>query len=405
MSQIETQEIRSPDSHEDLRQTKRLPTKFEASYCFLMSDHFDLLKAFQELSPQSRASLKASSWVLDGQVLDTTSTDPVTGGGQAGSLNKKVTIVGNGEEDSEGNVLLEDDGILLVRSRLITGDRSDTFVGVGELNGVYLIESALTTGNGNDTINGEGGVYGVSAKLSLIDMGNGNNSINGTGGSHGINLESSGLLLLAEDGNDSVNGTGGAVGVYLDRSNIQLGDGNNSIYGEGATGISLTRGFIRTGSGDDSITGVSTSDDAGISFTFSRNTIITGAGNDTVDALTGGFEGFGRIYLGADNDTLIGDGFSSGIRFDGDGFVRDGEVAGTKDKIVLGNGTYSYVDGQNGGSPYLVDGSGGRMIIRNFELISGISGTIDQNDDVNEMGAVALEFGNTYDVVNGFLIV
>ncbi len=400
MSQIETQEIRSPDSHEDSRQTKRLPTKFEASYCFLMSDHFDLLKAFQELSPQSRASLKASSWVLDGQVLNTTSTDPVTGGGQAGSLNKKVTIVGNGEEDSEGNVLLEDDGIRLVRSLLITGDRSDTFVGVGELNGVYLIESALTTGNGNDTINGEGGVYGVSAELSLIDMGDGNNSINGTGGSHGINLESSGLL--AEDGNDSANGTGGAVGVYLDRSNIQLGDGNNSIYGEGATGISLTRGFILTGSGDDSITGVSTSDGAGISIA-SRNRIFTGAGNDTVDALTGGFEGFGRIYLGADNDTLIGGGFNSGIIFDGDRFLEVGEVAGTEDKIVLDDGTYSYVD--NGSGIYLVDGSGDFMFIRNFELISGINGTIDQNDAVDEMGAVDLMDGNTYDVVNGFLIV
>ena len=163
-----------------------------------MSDHFDLLKAFQELSPQSRASLKASSWVLDGQVLDTTSTDPVTGGGQAGSLNKKVTIVGNGEEDSEGNVLLENDGILLAGSSLTTGDRSDTFVGVGEINGVYLIESTLNTGKGNDTINGEGGVYGVSAEfLSQINMGDGNNSINGTGGSHGINLDFSRPLTWA----------------------------------------------------------------------------------------------------------------------------------------------------------------------------------------------------------------
>ena len=398
MSQIETQEIRSPDSHEGLRQTKRLPTKFEGNNCFFMSDPLDLLKAFQELSPQSRASLKASSWLLDGQVLDTTSTDPVAGGGEAGSLNKKVTIVGNGE-DSEGNVLLEDDGILLVGSSLTTGDRSDTFIGVGEINGVHLIEeSTLNTGKGNDTINGEGGVYGVSAELSLIDMGDGNNSINGTGGSHGINLESS--SLLAEDGNDSVNGTGGAVGVYLDRSNIQLGDGNNSIYGEGATGISLNFGFIFTGSGDDSITGVSTSDGAGISLA-SRNRIFTGAGNDTVDALTGGFEGFGSISLGADNDTLIGDGFSSGIIFDGDGFLGDGEVAGTKDKIVLDDGTYSYVD--NGSLPYLVDGSGGFMFIRNFELISDISGNIDQNDVVNEMGADALLFGKTYDVVDGFL--
>ncbi len=340
-----------------------------------MTNHFDLLKAFQELSPQSRASLKASSWVLDGQVLDTTSTDPVTGGGQAGSLNKKVTIVGNGE-DSEGNVLLEDDGIRLIRSSLTTGDRSDTFVGIGEINGVHLIQSTLNTGKGNDTING-------------------------TGGSHGINVESS--VLLAEDGNDSVNGTGGAVGVNVLLSAIDLGGGNDSIYGEGATGISLS-GFILTGSGDDSITGVSTSDGAGISLSLNaRNYLSTGAGNDTVDALAGGFEGFGRIYLGADNDTLIGGGFDSGIIFDGDRFLEVGEVAGTEDKIVLDDGTYSYVD--NGSGSYLVDGSGDFMFIRNFELISGINGTIDQNDAVDEMGAVDLMDGNTYDVVNGFLIV
>ena len=69
--------------------------------------------------------------------------------------------------------------------------------------------------------------------------------------------------------------------------------------------------------------------------------------------------------------------------------------------IVLDDGTYSYVDNES--LPYLVDGSGDFMFIRNFELISGINGTIDQNDVVNEMGAGALIFGKTYEVVDGFL--
>lgn len=107
------------------------------------------LDGFNNLSPKSRASLKASFWELDpGQELVTT-----IGPDGKDWTNKQFTIVGNGEEDAEGNVQLAPAGIRLSGSSLTTGDRGDTFVGVGEFVGVVLANSTLVeTGNGNDVI-------------------------------------------------------------------------------------------------------------------------------------------------------------------------------------------------------------------------------------------------------------
>jgi hypothetical protein len=121
--------------------------------------------------------------------------------------------------------------------------------------------------------------------------------------------------------------------------------------------------------------------------------------DDLIGGFAGSFSGGGTISLGADNDTLIGGGFGSGITFDGDGFLGEGEVAGTEDKIVLDDGFYAYTP--IGESATLTDGSG-IMEIKNFELISGINGTINQFGNEYQTGEADLVSGN-YEVVNGFL--
>ena len=179
-------------------------------------------------------------------------------------------------------------------------------------------------------------------------------------------------------------------------SQAYVNQGDDYITAGAATSSTLSGG-----AGNDSITG---SSETGVGiYVGAEGEIKAGAGNDTVDALIGGFAGSssggGTISLGADNDTLIGDGFGSGITFDGDGFLGEGEVAGTEDKIVLDDGFYAYTP--IGESATLTDGSG-IMEIKNFELISGINGTINQFDNESQTGEADLVSGN-YEVVNGFL--
>ena len=59
--------------------------------------------------------------------------------------------------------------------------------------------------------------------------------------------------------------------------------------------------------GDDEITGTGTGDDNGVGI-FNQGTIATGIGNDTIDALTGGFDGGGTINLGIGSDLIRGFG-------------------------------------------------------------------------------------------------
>ena len=325
----------------------------------------NLLEAFQSLFPKSRASLKASSWELSNEELDTTSTDPIIGG-PAGSPIKKVTIVGNGEEGADGVVQLGETGIDLGSSALTTGDKSDTFVGIGSSDGVRLRGlSSLNTGKGNDTINGDGVRWGLRLVASNLDMGDGNDTINGVSLGRAVDVLFSSELSMGE-GNDSIHGKGDKGVITGANSIISMGEGNDTIKGEGGEfGVFVGGGVSK---------------------------IDMGSGDDNIDAIIGGFKGAGLIDLGVGNDTLIGSGFASTILFNG----GDGE-----DKIVLDDGTYMYFD--NGTDSYLTDSSGEVMNIINFELISGINGTIDQYGVVNGMGTGALVEGNTFNIVDGFL--
>ena len=95
--------------------------------------------------------------------------------------------------------------------------------------------------------------------------------------------------------------------------------------------------------------------------------IATGKGNDTVDALTGGFFGFGLTDLGEDNDTLKG--FGSGF-FDGG--------AGTLDLLTLNVGTpITYNVSNLVGGFYEISYGSVTMNVTNFEKITTSTGIAD----------------------------
>ena len=177
---------------------------------------------------------------------------------------------------------------------------------------------------------------------------------------------------------------------------INLGEGDDLMVGETwavnppndgespRAGI-VNYGLINTGNGNDHICGFSGTTEQSNKGIFNDGTIITGTGNDFIDALTGGFSGTGLTDLGLGDDTLVG--FGSG-RFDGG--------SGTKDKLLLGNGSYTFSGfGQLGNEPdasgyfKLAKGSD-TMLIKNFELIGSAA---DPSNDIQ------FNLGGVYNVV------
>ena len=211
---------------------------------------------------------------------------------------------------------------------------------------VIDIFAKIDTGAGNDTITGTGSDTGIIS-FSKIDTGAGNDIITGTGTSRGIDNYST---IDTGAGNDIITGTGKDFGIFS-YGNIITGAGNDIITGTGSdTGIN---GTIATGDGNDTITGIGK--DCGIAAAG----IDTGAGDDIVDALKGGFED-GVIYLGSGNDTLKGFGDS----------VNVWGGVGT-DKILFGEGTYIV-------SEYRIDSDTETMYrsmyFNEFEQIGGANG-------------------------------
>ena len=179
---------------------------------------------------------------------------------------------------------------------------------------------------------------------------------------------------------------------------INLGEGDDLMVGETwavnppnggespRAGI-VNYGLINTGDGNDHICGFSGTTAPANKGIFNDGTIITGIGNDFIDALTGGFSGTGLTDLGLGDDTLVG--FGSG-RFDGG--------SGTKDKLLLADGSYTFTGfGPLGNEPdadgyFKLTTSSDTMLIKNFELIGSAA---DPNN------AIDFNLGGVYNVVGG----
>ena len=154
-------------------------------------------------------------------------------------------------------------------------------------------------------------------------------------------------------------------------------DSNESVYG---MFISM-QGILKSGGGGDTITGSATSsvDNEQVYGIFNEGKILTGAGEDQVDALIGGFGGNGVTNLGKDNDILLGFGTGS---FKG---------GGGEDTILLGEGVYIFNEEE-------IIHESIKMSISGFELIGGFNSaserfsitSTDQNLSVDENGFAQL---------------
>lgn len=308
------------------------------------------------MAPVSVLNLAVSRWTIFADVYPsplTPSPVALTGGQFAASADAlagddRVTGTGN-------NAVIGGVGSLLSNGRFYmslgcdrfsgTGAAGDAAVGTGingnaGSTGIHLTEgSILNTGvtvrlsvPDDDTVAGTGGAgsagsAGDNAAVSTNNAGQ-NGGAGGAGGV-GINVEC-GSELLTGDGRDSITGTGGAggagagggtgdglgvggnggdggnggAGIYVSSTSlIDMGTGADSITGIG--GLGALGGAGGTGFGGSSPTGANGSNGAAI---YNRGKIYMGTGRDTIDALSGGFDGCGSYYMGRDNDTVKGFG-------------------------------------------------------------------------------------------------
>ena len=361
-----------------------------------------------------------------------------TGRGNDSITSTDVEYIGirnSGEIDTgEGNDSITGTGDFcgIINDGIIrTGEGSDSITGNGFFVGIVNF-GAINTGEGNDRITGTGSFLGMW-NFGTINTGEGSDNITGTSNEYSTGLLDYGVvnhgIIITGEGNDTI--TGNAELIYtFDRNpdkdsfgiinegtsfeiigitnvGIDTGEGNDSIAGNGDNGIgnaatidtgegndSITGngacigiwngdiGSIKTGKGNDRITGT-----GGISGILNDGIINTGIGNDTVDALTGGFSGSGLTSLGEGKDTLIG--FGTG-RFDGGG--------GLKDKILLSDGIYTFTgSGRLGNEPspdgYFkltktdpISNVAITMLVQNFELI----GSAADPDNAIQMNLGAL---------------
>jgi len=214
--------------------------------------------------------------------------------------------------------------------------------------------------------------------------------IEGVGGNRGVDMGgvdetkySSAISFSSRSYTNSVRLTGkatgvGGIGIYNTRRLLldyvpsgpavpynrsvasEVPVGNHSITGiateAGGIGIYNSSDGFGTASGNDIITGIGPA--AGGFGIYNSGTITTLAGNDTIDAITGGFGGGGKYKLDEGNDTVKGFGIGT---FDG----GPGD-----DSLYLPSGSYKIDRRGIAGEDYRISPSGNEqtiMLIKDFE--------------------------------------
>ena len=268
-------------------------------------------------------------------------------------------------------------------------DKRTEFANSVSANGVSLHTTGIVVTNrvgGMMNLYGEGSQSGIKIDSDgqlTNDYTNGDNTgtqipgdltIEGVGGNRGVEMVGAGPVLAIYFSTltqtNSVRLTGKATGVggvgiyntrkidldineYKNRSPNHLITGNASAAG--GTGIYNSNDYFYTASGNDIITGIGPA--AGGFGIYNSGTITTYQGNDTIDALTGGFGGGGKYKLDEGNDTVKGFGIGT---FDG----GPGD-----DSLYLPSGSYKVDRRGIAGEDYFITPSGTdkTMFIKDFE--------------------------------------
>jgi len=225
----------------------------------------------------------------------------------------------------------------------------------------------------NDADGRLGNYYYENGKKTQIP---GDLIIEGVGGNRGVDMvgddSNAAIAFVSLTQTNSVRLTGKATGVggvgiyntkpiYLEFDIVpKVPPGNHLITGiataAGGIGIYNSNKNFCTGKGDDIITGIGSA--AGGVGIYNSGEIFTYQGNDTIDALTGGFRGNGKYELKEGNDTVKGFGIG---KFDG----GVGE-----DSLYLPSGSYQF-DKLGVGQQYNIKSmaTSETMFIDNFEKL------------------------------------
>jgi Ca2+-binding RTX toxin-like protein len=246
----------------------------------------------------------------------------------------------------------------------------------------------IFTGAGNDSILGSDG-------NDFLDGGDGDDAINGGLGDD---------TLYSDLGNDSFNGGDGYDSVYIERdsesSNITIsssnfqnieyldvltGSGNDTVDASSIGGFA----FISSGAGDDNITGSNGND-----------FIFTGEGNDTVN----GGGGYDSVYMdrsNAINDITISNANLQNVEYldlktgTGNDFIDLGSIvdyayviAGDGNDVIGGGDDNDYIDAGSGYDAVYINRNGA---VSNFNISSANLQNIEYLD---------VQTGSGNDVIN-----
>jgi hypothetical protein len=300
-------------------------------------------------------------------------------------------------------------------STISTGRDRDSVVGISRIShvapeainglgnigvGIHIDEGTIRTGGSDDLVLGTthghaSRAYGIQM-LGLVDTGKDNDEVRGTainetpGSTVTIGLFNYDEgYILTDAGADVVFGMGRSNGKNVvgiqNQGLIDLDMGDDQIEGSASATIegpvygiandikeeSLGAGEIRMGHGSDTLRGEAFGYGIQVSAILNRGLIDMGDGDDTVDALQGGFSGDGLTQLGLGDDTVMG--FGSGL-FDAGGGV---ELDAQRDRLLLPDGVYTIgtTRDQDGYFDLMRDGI--TMKIQGFEYVGSASAPAD----------------------------
>jgi Ca2+-binding RTX toxin-like protein len=248
----------------------------------------------------------------------------------------------------------------------------------------------------NDTIDGLAGddqISGLAGNDSLIG-GEGQDTIDGGTGNDTIDGGVDGDFLYGRDGHDSIDG--GAGGDF-----IEGGAGNDTI--DGGTGDNIIAG----GAGNDTIDGGA---DGDVIFGGDRdalgNSIDVGSGNDTIY----GRGGDDTIYAGDGTDTIDGgdgvdgiDGGAGNDTIDGGADNDSVDAGGGNDTITGGQGADKLIGGAGSDVFTYVDAAESTSDVTAMDTILDFEGVVEERspahqdkiDLVGLLGNVDLTWGGT----------
>ena len=307
---------------------------------------------------------------------------------------------------------------------IITGGTISEIKSSGNYYGIYNIGS-IYTGDGNDSLLGDGNDGGffngfpndINNSPSIINTGNGDDLISAFA-PRGDGLRNYSIINTG-DGKDLIETTGYYHGL-LNEGSIDTGGDDDLILGTSREGdfyepAIYNSGSINTSDGNDRITGRGAYNAINPNGVINSGIINTGNGEDSITS-EGIFTNIGVVFLGEDNDSLIGEAdlpngraienFNVIDTGNGDDYISTYSHLYNEGIINTGNGNdsiYSRFIYNNGGAIITGDGKDSIYSSEGFESGLNSSGAwfLGEDDDyLHGFGSGDFYGGNGRDIIN-----